>query len=121
MPNDQTLINGGEEIEVTLLTGEKQKIKVLLLKIAQFEDYLRVVDNEPRAAELLCAQPEGWGDELAFDSIMDVIEKGHDLNFTNVFRWADRRAKLNETMLPLARKGQNMARALQNSAPMPPL
>ena len=119
MPNDQTLINGGEEIEVSLLSGGTETVKVHLLKIAQFEDYLRVVDNEPRAAELLCSQPEGWGDTLTIDSLLDIVDKGHDINFTSVYRWAERRAKVNEAILPIAQRGQKMAAALPNSAPTP--
>lgn len=118
--NSQIILNGGEEIEVTLLTGGKEAAKVQLLKIAQFEDYLRVVDNEPRAAELLCGKEEGWGDTITPDSLLDIVEKGHDINFTSVYRWAQRRADLNDVLLPIAKKGMAMAAALPTSAPTEP-
>lgn len=114
--NNQTLINGGEELDVLLLDGNAEKVKVKLLKISQFEEYLRVVDKEAQAAELLCDKPEGWGETLAPASLMDVVERGHDINFTSVYRWANRRATMNETMLPLAQKGQALASHLQSSA-----
>jgi hypothetical protein len=115
MDKNDIIIHGGIDMEVMLLTGETRLIKVKLLKISQFEAYLRAVDNEPRAAELLCEKEEGWGDTLTADSLLNIVEKGHDINFTSVFRWAQRRTNINEIMLPIAQKGQAMAQALPNS------
>ena len=120
MDKNQLILNGGQDMEVTLLTGATEAVKVKLLKISQFEAYLRAVDNEPRAAELLCGQEEGWGDTLTADSLLNIVEVGHDINFTSVFRWAQRRTNINEIMLPIAQKGQAMAKALPNSARMQP-
>lgn len=116
-PNNQVIINGGEEIDVQFLDGTAGTVKVELLKIAQFEDYLRAVDKEARTAELLCGKPEGWGDTLTPDSLLDVVEKGHDINFTTVYRWAKRRTSVNEAIMPIAQKGAAMAKALPTSAP----
>lgn len=118
--NNQTIINGGEEIEIALLDGTVETVKVQLLKISQFEEYLRVVDKEARAAELLCSKPEGWSETLIPDSLLDIVEKGHDINFTTVYRWAERRANVNEAILPIAKKGMAMAEALPTSAPTEP-
>lgn len=119
MKNDQTIINGGEEIEITLLTGEKETVKVKLLKISKFEDYLRSIDNETALAELLCGKEPGWGDSVSPGSLLDIAEKGHDINFTSVYRWAERRTNVNEAMLPVAEKGKKLIAALPSSAPMP--
>ena len=116
MKNDQAIINGGENIEITLLTGEKETVKVKLLKISQFEEYLRSIDNESAAAELLCGKEAGWGETVAPSSLMDIVEKGHDINFTNVCRWVERKAAIGEAMLPMLQKNQELLSRLPNPA-----
>lgn len=118
--NQQTVINGGEEIQINLADGTKETVKIRLLKISEFEKYLGVIDNEAKAAELLCDKPEGWADTLDIGSLLDIVDRGHEINFTNVYRWANRRADVNEAMLPLAQKGAAMRSALPNSAPTRP-
>jgi len=118
--NNQTIINGGEEIEITLLDGTAETVLVKLLKIKKFEDYLRVVDNEAAAAELLTGKEPGWGDTVSPDSLLDICEKGHDINFSSVYRWAARRADVNEALLPVAKKGQALSAASPTSAPIAP-
>ncbi len=117
--NNQAVINGGENLEIQLLDGSKETVLVKLLKIKKFEDYLRVIDKETAAAELLCGKEPGWGDTVTADSLLDIVEKGHDINFTSVCRWATRRANVNEAMLPIAKKGKALAAALPSSAPTP--
>lgn len=116
---NQAIINGGEELTAHLLTGEKEVVKVKMLKISQFEDYLRVVDNEPAVAELLCGKDPGWSDTLTPSSVLDIVEAGHSINFTSVYRWAQRRANVNEALMPVAQKAQKMGVALSTSAPTP--
>ena len=120
MDKNNIILHGGEDLDVMLLTGETETVKVKLLKIAQFETYLRSVDNEARAAELLCGKEEGWGDTLTPDSLLNIVELGHDINFTSVFRWAQRRTNINEIMLPIAERGKAMARALPSSVQTQP-
>jgi hypothetical protein len=115
--NNQAIINGGENLQITKFGGAVETVKVKLLKVSQFEDYLKRADNEARLAELMCDKPEGWGDELIPDSLLDVVEKGQDLNFTAVFRWADRRATKNEEMMPIVKKIKPLVAQLPTSAP----
>lgn len=90
---------------------------VRLLKIAEFPDYLRFVDQEEKLAEFLCNKEEGWAQTLSVESLLEVCEKGHDLNFENACRWGQRRAKVNEALLPIAQSGQVIQSALPGSVP----
>jgi hypothetical protein len=118
--NDQTIINGGEELQIFLTDGSKETVRVKLLKVKKFEDYLRAIENEEATAELLCGKDPGWAENVTASSLLDIVEKGHDINFTTVCRWAERRANVNEAMLPLALRGQKLAAASPTSAPTPP-
>ncbi len=104
--NQQAIINGGEEIEIFVFDGDTVKtetVKVRLLKIAEFESYLKKLETETALAEFLCDKPEGWGATLLPDSIMDILDKGQDLNFTTVRRYLQRRVNLTEDMAPAAK------------------
>ncbi len=92
--------------------GGSENATVRLLKINEFPDYLRLIDDEEKLAEFLCDKPEGWAQTLTVDSLLDVCDKGHEVNFKSACRWGQRRAQVNEALLPIARSGQTIQSAL---------
>lgn len=123
MSNDlqtNALLSGGTTLSLTLDNGASEQATVRLLKIREFPDYLRLVDDEEKLAEFLCGKPEGWAATLSVPSLLDICETGHELNFRHACRWGERRAQLNEALLPIAASGQAIQSAFPNSAPTAP-
>lgn len=108
---------GGEEITVLHQDGQEETVKVRLFKLAEFPEYLRLLENEEALAEFACEKSAGWGASLDLDSLLDVVDKVQELNFSRARRWGERRAKTNEALLPIALQGQKFQSALGNSAP----
>ena len=117
---EQAILTGGASVVLKKNDGSSESVTVRLLKIREFPDYLRLVDDEEKLAEFLCDKPEGWAESLDVESLLDICDKGHELNFTNACRWGQRRAKLNEALLPIAASGQAIQSAFPNSAPNAP-
>ena len=113
------IITGGTPIEVQHLDGSTETVTIALLKIKQFPEYLQKLEDEEALAEFLCGKPEGWSQTLDVDTILKICEKGHDLNFKNACRWGQRRASINEGLLPIAEQGQKLSTRLPSSAPKP--
>jgi hypothetical protein len=114
---EQAILTGGASVALRKNDGSSESVNVRLLKIREFPDYLRLVDDEEKLAEFLCDKPNGWAESLEVDSLLDICDKGHELNFTNACRWGQRRAKLNEALLPIATSGQAIQSAFPNSVP----
>jgi hypothetical protein len=55
--------------------------------------YFELVENEGPLAAFVCGKPEDWPDALTAESLLDICEAAHDLNFQNARRWAERRAR----------------------------
>lgn len=111
-----TIAFGGVELNVAHLDGRCELVKVRLLPIALYPLFFSVLNTELRLAELLCSQPEGWADSLHPEALMDIVEKGTDLNFTPARRWAERRTKLEEASAPLAERMAGVAKAISASS-----
>ena len=114
---EQAVIVGGVPLDVELQDGSREAVTVRLLKIREFPDYLRVVDDEGPLAEFLCGKPAGWAETLTISSLLDICDKGHEVNFKNACRWGERRARTNEALLPIVASGQAIQSAFPNSAP----
>jgi len=114
---EQAVLTGGVSVALKKSDGSRESATVRLLKIREFPDYLRLVDDEEKLAEFLCGKEAGWAETLEVDSLLDVCEKGHELNFRNACRWGERRAKLNEALLPIAQSGYAIQSAFPGSAP----
>ncbi|MGC9453199.1 MAG: hypothetical protein ACP5I4_17335, partial [Oceanipulchritudo sp.] len=95
-------------------------VGVRLLKIKEFPDYLRLAEDEEALAAFVTGKDEEFIQSLTVDSILAICEHAHDLNFQNACRWANRRANLNEALLPVAQKGMKMQQTLGSFAPTAP-
>ena len=117
--NPNTVAFGGEELTVPHFDGTTETVKVRLFRLADIPDYLRRLEDEEALAELACTKEAGWGATLHPDALMDICEKVHDLNFQRARRWGERRAELNESLLPLAQKCIAVRSVLESSASTP--
>lgn len=97
-----TIAMGGESLTVVHVDGRGESVLVRLLPVVKYHALFAVITDEARLAELVCDKPHAWADTLVPASLMDVVEKGTELNFSSARRWAERRAKLDEASLPLA-------------------
>jgi hypothetical protein len=116
MNANNAIISGGIDLAVHTNAGAEETVTVRLLKIREFPDYLRLVDQEERLAEFLCDKSEGWAETLTVDSLLDICEQGHGINFKNACRWGERRAQVNEALLPIAASGQKVRSVLPSCA-----
>ena len=111
-----TIIQGGVVLTVTLDDGSQEQVTVRLLKIKQYADYMTFSQDEEKMADFLCSKPEGWSETLSAGSLLDIMDAGHDLNFQNACRWANRRMEFGEAMLPVAKAGEKLLGVLPKSA-----
>lgn len=118
--SEQAILTGGAPITVSHVDGTTETVTVRLLKIREFSDYLRLTDQEEGLAAFLCGKDEAWTQMLSVDSLLDICDKGHELNFNNACRWGQRRANINEALLPIATSGQKVQSAYQSFAQTAP-
>jgi hypothetical protein len=120
---DLILINGGVDMEVTLVGGAKETVKVRQLPIKAMLGYLSCFDDEPKLIALFTGKPETWVDELTPQSHTALIEKGEEINRPFFDAWYRRRMDRIETINPGFRKnlasivGRATADAARSAAP----
>ena len=108
---------GGQELEATHSDGQTERVTVRLLKIAELPRYFELAENETALAAFVCSREADWPESLTAESLLDICDAAHELNFTNARRWAERRARQTEALLPVAETGLRVRQALENSAP----
>jgi len=91
-------IAGGVEMEVTLLDGTKETVKVRQIPVSKVQSFVFAVGlgNESDCVELYCDKPKGWADTLAAASVDAVADKGQELNLPFFGAWSRRQAKWKE-------------------------
>lgn len=114
---NSSILSGGSPLQVHTHAGEMIEISVRLLKIKEFPDYFRFADDEEALAAFATGKDPEFIAALDVGSVLAICEKVHDLNFQNACRWAERRAKFSEALLPVAEKGMRLQQALGNSVP----
>jgi len=100
MPSDLTQLIGGLDLEVGLLNGTTEKVRVRALPIRLLPSYFAVMDDEPAMVELFCERPAGWSDTLAPESFEKILVEGEALNADFFGRWLRRRMERQERLLP---------------------
>jgi hypothetical protein len=91
-----TVALGGESVPVQYLDGRTALAEVRILKLVAMPVFFRVLSDEARLAELVCDKPEGWADTLTPGSLMTVIKKGTQLNFSTATQWAEHRLAIDQ-------------------------
>lgn len=118
--NTNAIITGGSPLLVETQSAEQVEVHVRLLKIREFPDYFRLAEDEEALAAFVTGKDEEFIQGLTVEAILSIVEKAHDLNFQNACRWANRRANLNEALLPVAQKGIKLQQTLGSFAPSAP-
>lgn len=119
-PNEPTkaeTLRGGQQIPVTLQDGASDSVFVRQLPVKEFEPWLGCLDDEPRAAELMCGKESGWGDRLTVESLEAVIATGERLNRDFFERWLGRRTARKEWLAPLLARNAAVVGSLPTGSP----
>lgn len=104
------IIQGGEHVSVTTLSGEKVSVFVRTLPIADLDKYQMCMDREDLAVELFTNQERGWAETITRQSLEAVLSKGEELNLPFFTTWLRRKLERNEKVA--AGVGQQMAKQL---------
>jgi hypothetical protein len=100
-PSPNEILRGGiAEHPAHLWDGTTETVSIRMLPVREYESFARVLENEPRMAEILCGRPEGWGDTLRPDSLGEIITQGERLNADFFVPWFRRRAERMERLVP---------------------
>ena len=91
---------GGQEIEVSLTSGQTEQVFIRQLPIRQMPQMLAALEDENRLVELFCEKPEGWSDGLTVESFEKVVTEGERLNADFFSRWVQRRLTRQEKVMP---------------------
>lgn len=117
LPSPAIIAAGGEEIPVIFRTGVTARAKVRLLDIEHYLEFISLLDQEERLAEFICGQPAGWARNVATASIIEICEKGQELNFAAARRWlARRQAAVQACDVIAASEGTRLSRKFPDSA-----
>jgi hypothetical protein len=99
-PNEFVVVMGGEELEVVYTDGEKETVKVGIVRTRHMDKFLLALDNEPSAVDIYCGKPPGWNERLTEESFNAVAEKGQALNLPFLTPWLRRRMARLEAVKP---------------------
>jgi hypothetical protein len=117
---NSSILTGDSPLAIETQSGEQVEVQVRLLKIREFPEYFAKAEDEEALAAFVTDKDEDFIQTLTVDSILSIVEAAHDLNFQNACRWANRRANLNEALLPVAQKGMKLQQTLGNFVPSAP-
>ncbi len=105
---ENAIVFGGKQLPIAYRPtaefpeGRTELVTIPLLEInPRLAKYLTVALQEIELAEFILERPAGWAKTLMPDSLLDIAETAHALNFTNARRWAEHRAKVAATLAPL--------------------
>jgi hypothetical protein len=93
-----TIALGHAPVAVEHVDGRKETAQVALLKIIAYPKFFAEIADEYSLADFVCEQPNGWSKTLIPNSLMDVVEKAGELNFSAARRWVARREMLDQTI-----------------------
>lgn len=98
--SDLILINGGTDLEVTLLDGSTETVKVRQLPIKSMESYLHSFADESKVVGLFTDKSEEWAAQLTPASHTAIMEKGEEINRPFFVAWYQRRMARIELLNP---------------------
>lgn len=105
-PSKTEILQGGADVGVTYKNEASETVKVRILEIAEYPGLLKIIDNEPASLECYCQRPAGWAATLSAASHELLIAEAERLNGDFFWRWADRRVKRQERLMPKAFLGK---------------
>jgi hypothetical protein len=124
---ENAILFGGKHVTVTYRNRAPglescEKVFVPLLEISpRLAKYLDLALDESALAEWLCDRPAGWAASLMPESVMDLAETAHALNFTTARRWAEHRAKVADALVPLNQRLESVSTKVSPPAARAPV
>lgn len=100
--NPSEIIFGGRPVVVKTAAGD-ETVTVRTLKISELPKYFDLMEHDEQMAAFLTGKDDAFIAAIAPQSVLDIVEAGHDVNFTTAQRWAARRVKHIEALAPTAR------------------
>ncbi len=101
-PTQSETLFGGVDIVIAHdgSPGAAETVRVRQLKIGEYPQLLRGLDNEEAMAELYCAKPAGWAAGLPVQSLEAIVMEGERVNGDFFSRWVLRRLARQEKLVP---------------------
>jgi len=65
---------------ITVNKRDGSREAVLLLPLKDVRDFFVHIANEVKLTELFCAKPEGWGEALTDESVVEVLRAAEQMN-----------------------------------------
>jgi hypothetical protein len=96
MDDKNITLNGGKTITVILDSGATESVKVLQIKVRQYESAFPLVADEPALVGLLCGKEKAWALMLTSESYEAILETGREVNQRGFFSYCQRRTELQE-------------------------
>lgn len=100
MDKQLATLSGGHDIEVTMLDGTKEAVRVRQLAIRLMPKYLAIAEDESATVELFCDKPTGWADKLTPASFEEILRQGEEFNLDPLSCYAERVARRREKLFP---------------------
>lgn len=126
-PTKTETLAGGSSRFVKTRMGAAIEVRVAQLSIRKLQALVQAIGerDEARQVELYCDKPQGWADDLALESIEDIIGVGERLNWDFFERFLQRRSAREERIWPgqheaLLKIAAGMASASPTTSPGAP-
>jgi hypothetical protein len=110
----ETLL-GGVDYEARKLDGSTEAVRIRQLPVRLMDQYLNVLNDEPKVVELLCGRPAGWSDCLSNESFEKIVEEGTRVNADFFERFLARKANMVSTLHRLAGAHQAVVERLASA------
>lgn len=115
---NETLLGEGT-VHAFHLDGTCEATKVRQLRIRDYPEYLKAIDDEAKAIEVFTGKDAAWVDSLTPNACLEIITEGERINMDFFSQWVQRKLARQEKMVPgLAAK--MVSAALQKDQPQAP-
>jgi len=109
---DKVIAERGATMEVVLMGGQNETVKVNLLPLGKMPDFMAAIDDDMAMIQLCTGKSKHFAENVQFDSALDLVDLCQEVNFPNALRWSERRAARMEGLLPVAQKGLALQKRL---------
>ena len=84
---------GYAEVGLSKPVGGKKSVRVKCLPVRMFAEYAALIEDEPALVEIFTGLTPQQVDELAVDDFVNILRKGHGLNFVPFSDWLKRKVE----------------------------
>lgn len=91
---------GRKDIAAYHRNGTVETITVRAVPVRNYDQILKLIDDEPGTIELVTEKPPGWSDTLMPHSHAEILRVSEELNGADFFAWLQRRVQRQERLAP---------------------